>query len=77
MRMLIWAFAAMLLIGCSQAEYVHPYKTKEQFLNDYNRCDRAVTDYGSTALIPQNAYAQNQMIENCLRKDYGWVKKPD
>ena len=75
MRFLLPAFAAMLIVACSQDEYVHQYKTKEQFLNDYNRCDRAVTNYSSTALIPQNSYAQNQMIENCLRKDYGWVKK--
>ena len=75
MRLLIGAFASVLLVACSQAEYVHPYKTKEQFLHDYNRCDRAVTNYSSMSPVPQNVYAQNQMIESCLRKDYGWVKK--
>ena len=68
---------AVLLAGCGSTQYVHAFKTQEQLTNDYNKCDRAVTNFSATAYIPQNVYQQTQMIDTCLRKEYGWVKKVD
>lgn len=66
---------ALLLVSCSSTEWVHPTKPKEQFAQDYNRCEtQAYQDpkmqAGMKLLLQEN-------IEKCLRKN-GWllVEKP-
>jgi len=62
-----------LLVACSSTQWVHRYKKQEEFLYDYNQCDRSVTDQSNTGRMPLGAYQQDVLVEQCLQKE-GWRK---
>jgi hypothetical protein len=77
MKNQLWvsALAGIFLLGaCSSTEWVNRYKKKEEFVIDYNQCDREVADRVNKQMITPSQLQQQGMIEQCLRKQ-GWFKK--
>jgi len=65
--------ACFLLGACSSTEWAHRYKKQEEFLYDYNKCDRAVTEQSNNQAMPFGAYQQSIRVDQCLQKE-GWRK---
>ena len=77
MRNMIWVWplaGVFLLEACSSTEWVHRYKKQEEFVIDYNQCDREVADQVNKQMITPSQLQQGDMMEQCVRK-LGWVKK--
>ena len=66
----------LCITACSNAEWVHPNKSKDNFTLDYNKCQ------SESMLDPKNqqgnSYFALQATERCLGKK-GWVlrEKPE
>ena len=60
----------LFLAGCSSAEWVHPTKSKDEFAQEYNKCQ------GDMLRDPKyqqgNSYFVLQGTENCVMRK-GWV----
>ena len=67
---LVALVSVLLVTACSTAEWVHPNKPKDEFAQDYSRCENEAYQnpkaQGGMRLILQ------QSIERCLAKK-GWV----
>ncbi len=77
MRNQLWVsvLAGIFLLGaCSSTEWVHRYKKKEEFVIDYNQCDKEVFNRVNAQMITPSQLQQQGMMEQCLRKE-GWFKK--
>lgn len=62
------------VLACSSVKWVHPYKKEDQFVYDYNKCDRMV--FQSQTVRPTvgyTPYVQTSLLEKCLKQE-GWVK---
>lgn len=63
---LVASVSVLLVTACSTAEWVHPNKPKDEFAQDYNRCENEAYQnpkaQGGMRLILQ------QSIERCLTK---------
>ena len=76
MRNRLWlsTFVCIFLLGaCSSTQWVHRHKKQEEFLYDYNKCDREVTDQSNSGRLPLGGYQQDMRVEQCLQKE-GWRK---
>lgn len=71
-----WLFLGICMFAvssCSSDQWVHRYKKEAEFLLDYNKCDKEVTNLSNTQMIPLGGYQQNILLEQCLQKE-GWRK---
>lgn len=71
-----WLFPVMCLVAlssCSSDQWVHRNKKEQEFLYDYNKCDKQVAQRSNTQMIPLGGYQQSILIEQCLQKE-GWRK---
>jgi uncharacterized protein YcfL len=72
-RWLLLVLCAFALSSCSSTEWVHRHKKQEEFLYDYNKCDKEVMERSNTTMITLGDYQQNVQVEQCLQKE-GWRK---
>jgi hypothetical protein len=63
-----------LFSACSSTEWVHRYKKQDEFVYDYNRCEKEGFNAQNTVMTTLTPYLQAQIMEKCLRKE-GWVKR--
>jgi hypothetical protein len=77
MRVRIFVSVWILLVaGCSSAEWVHPTKQKDEFAQEYNKCQ------GEILRDPKYQQGNNYFVlrgtEQCVMKK-GWVlrEKPE
>jgi hypothetical protein len=60
----------LLLAGCSSSEWVHPMKQKDEFAQDYNKCQ------GEILRDPKYQQGNNYFLllgtEQCVQRR-GWV----
>ncbi|WP_447978975.1 hypothetical protein [Candidatus Nitrospira bockiana] len=76
-RLVLLGLISCLLVvaGCSSTEWVHATKKKEQFVYDYNKCDRQVVNSMSQGnTVVYTPYVQKSMVDKCLMKE-GWVQR--
>lgn len=66
----------LLCSACSSEQWIHRYKKQDEFVYDYNRCEKEAFNKQQTLRMNLSSYAQDQFLERCLRRE-GWVRKPD
>ncbi len=64
----------VLLSACSSTEWVHRYKKQDEFVHDYNRCEKEGFNAQNTVMTNLTPYLQMQITEKCLARE-GWVKR--
>jgi Tfp pilus assembly protein PilF len=63
---------ALLLAGCVSSEWVHPNKPKDEFAQDWNKCESDTMKDPKLQL--GSKYLLQQATERCVLKK-GWVLK--
>ena len=61
--------AGFLLTTCSSIEWVHPNKTADEFIDDYNECQNAAA--GDPKLQQGSQLLLLNATERCIQKE-GW-----
>lgn len=69
-KLYLGLISSLLLTACSQAQWVKPGATEQEFEKNYAECNyeatKAVPDYGSGSLIAI-ALQRAEIIKQCLR----------
>jgi hypothetical protein len=65
-----------MLVGCASDEWIHRYKKQEEFVYDYNKCDRQAETMANSGArsVSITPYMRTSLIDQCLMKE-GWMKK--
>lgn len=72
---LVASVSVLLVTACSTAEWVHPNKPKDEFAQDYNRCENEA--YQNPKVQGGMKFLLQQSIERCLTKKAGCCGKND